>query len=156
MTWFWVSFFPSPICSKHLRLFPHLPGLSEWRHIIGFAVITIPAGVFSGFLCDNKHKRNVFGGFLTGTPYVFTRHASAAERKVLEHWRSLRDANLEIFHRFRFGYTCNKRRCTRACPPMAAINRQKTKTHAWCFSNLVIIMGRTAPSRFQLNFDGTR
>ena len=90
-------FLSPPICSKHLLLLPHDSPLSEWRHSMGFAVITMRASVFSGFLCDNKHKRNMFGGSLTGTPCIVTRHASAAERKAVEHRRTLRDAKVEIF-----------------------------------------------------------
>jgi len=95
-------FLSPPICSKHLLLLPNAPNFWEWRHSISFAVITIPARVFSGFLCDNKHKRNVFGGSLTETLYIITCRASAAERKAVEHRRSLRDAKVEIFYNFSF------------------------------------------------------
>jgi hypothetical protein len=121
---------------------PLTPLLFRNGATVCFAVITSPARVFSGFFGDNKHKRDVFGGSLTGTPYIVTRHASAAERKTVELRRSLRDAKVEICAVIRCGYTCDKRRCTRVCLSVA----KKKYTCLNFFSSFVIAMGYSVPS----------
>jgi len=153
MTCWAGHFLSSPICYKHLLQPHHAPSFSEWRHSTGLAVITIPARVFSGFLCDNKHKRNVFGGSLTETPYIC--HASATERKAVENRRSWRDAKVEIFYSFFVLVThVTKERCTRVSGSHKLSENKDT-----CFkfvSSFEIIMGCTVSSRGQLKCDGTR